>query len=68
VQPAYRDFFKGEESLQRSRGITFSLAVLSFLLANLVMDQVFNSLILANIPIAALSFALLAGFLLEGGQ
>ena len=39
-----------------------SFAICSFLLANLLVDRVFDKLILANIPVAALSFALLAGF------
>ena len=33
-----------------------------WLLANLVVDRVFDKLILANIPIASLAFALLGGF------
>jgi Na+/proline symporter len=37
-------------------------AVISWLGANLLVDDILNRLILANIPIAALSFALLAGF------
>lgn len=37
-------------------------AVISWLGANLLIDDILNRLILANIPIAALSFALLAGF------
>ncbi len=38
------------------------LAVLCWLGANLLVDDILNRLILANIPVAALSFALLAGF------
>lgn len=37
-------------------------AFLSFLLANLFVDKIFNKMILANIPVVALSFTLLAGF------
>ena len=38
------------------------LALLSWLGANLLVDDILNRLILANIPVAALAFALLAGF------
>lgn len=38
------------------------LAVVCWLGANLLVDDVLNRLILANIPVAALAFALLAGF------
>ncbi len=41
---------------------TIAVAVLSWLGANLLVDDILNRLILANIPIAALSFSLLAGF------
>lgn len=37
-------------------------ALLSWLLANIFVDQILNKMILANIPVIALSFALLAGF------
>lgn len=37
-------------------------ALFSYLLANIFVDEIFNKMILANIPIVALSFALLAGF------
>ena len=40
---------------------TLLTAVLSFLLGNVLVDRVLDKLILANIPVAALSFALLAG-------
>jgi Na+/proline symporter len=46
----------------RQRVATIAVAVLSWLGANLLVDDILNRLILANIPIAALSFALLAGF------
>jgi len=44
------------------RGLTVLLAMGSWLGANLLVDDILNRLILANIPIAALSFALLGGF------
>jgi len=44
------------------RGLTALLAIGSWLGANLLVDDILNRLILANIPIAALSFALLGGF------
>ena len=45
-----------------SMKIYFAFAVISWLLGNIFVDKILNKLILANIPIAALSFALLAGF------
>lgn len=46
----------------RSILLTLVVAATCWLLANLIVDRVFDKLILANIPIAALSFALLGGF------
>lgn len=58
------DFFPGEFSPKstRSIAITLCLAAISYLLSNLLIDRILDKLVLANIPIAALSFALLAGF------
>lgn len=42
--------------------LTVCCALLSYLGANLFVDQILNKMILANIPVVALSFALLAGF------
>jgi len=61
------DFIKNsaiskQKNCKRSILITFMFATLSFLLANTLVDKVFDKLILANIPVAALSFGLLAGF------
>jgi len=53
---------KGEKSHRRSMGLTTCFAITSLLLANLLEGRVLDKLILANIPVAALSFALLAGF------
>lgn len=48
--------------LHRSLILTIICALFSYILANVFIDQIFNKMILANIPIVALSFALLAGF------
>lgn len=57
------DFLPGVlTSVRSQRLLTACFAVLSWLGANLLVQDVLNRLILANIPIAALSFALLAGF------
>jgi Na+/proline symporter len=48
--------------VREQRLVTAVLALLGWLGANLFVDDIMNRLILANIPIAALSFALLAGF------
>lgn len=41
--------------------IIFS-ALLTYVLSNLLVDNILNKMILANIPVVALSFALIAGF------
>ncbi len=54
------DFHK--DSLHFTRVITLSIAAISFLLANIFIDQIFDKMVLMNIPIAALAFPLLGGF------
>jgi solute:Na+ symporter, SSS family len=49
-------------SVREQRWLTVALAMLAWVGANLLVDDILNRLVLANIPIAALSFALLAGF------
>ncbi len=56
------DFSKLTENYQRSMFLTLGFALISLILANVLVDRVFDKLVLANIPIAALSFALLGGF------
>lgn len=51
-----------QERVAVQRILTLTFAVASWLGANLLVDDILNRLILANIPIAALSFALLGGF------
>ena len=60
---AVGDFLaKGSDSPRRGILLTAGFAATSYLLANVLVDNVLQKLILANIPVAALSFALLAGF------
>jgi solute:Na+ symporter, SSS family len=56
------DFSKVEGDWRRPFWITVLLAATSFVLANVMVDKVLDNLILANIPVAALAFALLGGF------
>lgn len=57
------DFFPVRLSrLGRQRALTLAIAAVSWAGANVLGEDILNRLILANIPIAALSFALLAGF------
>ncbi|MBI2026663.1 MAG: sodium:solute symporter [Deltaproteobacteria bacterium] len=56
------DFKKIENSLLKQQVATVILAIVSWLGANVLVDNILNRLILANIPIAALSFALLGAF------
>lgn len=51
-----------QRSIGIQRVLTLALAVLSWLCANLLVEDILARLILANIPIAALAFALLGGF------
>lgn len=57
-QPSLPDL----KDYKRSLISTVCFACISFVLANTLIDKVFDKLILANIPVAALSFGLLAGF------
>ncbi|WCL47539.1 sodium:solute symporter family protein [Leptospira sp. GIMC2001] len=62
---AISDFLKHSDAkvgISRSIYITIFFAFFSWLSANLIVDNILNKLILANIPVAALSFALLGGF------
>lgn len=56
------DFWSSTRSYKRGMALTFLFAMLSYFLGNTLVDKILDKLILANIPIAALSFALLAGF------
>jgi solute:Na+ symporter, SSS family len=60
------DFIKQEKyaskGIGRSMIIMTTLALLSWLLSNTVVDRILDKLILANIPVFSISFALLAGF------
>jgi len=57
------DFLKkSSNDIKRVFLITFCMAVFSYLISNLLIDRILEKLILANIPVAALSFALLGGF------
>lgn len=53
---------KVQNNALRPISMTLGFAILSFLLANTLVDHVLDKMILANIPVAALSFSLLAGF------
>lgn len=55
-------FFKKDVGVKHPISITLLFAATSFVLANTMVDNVFNKLILANIPVFALSFSLLAAF------
>ncbi|MBT3394510.1 MAG: sodium:solute symporter [Waddliaceae bacterium] len=50
------------EGCGRSIYITIAFATIAYLLGNTLVDKILQKLILANIPVLALSFALLAGF------
>ncbi len=54
----------GRSSINYRQGLLLTLlfAAISYVLGNTLVDKILDKLILANIPVAALSFALLAGF------
>lgn len=52
----------GARRLRAQRGLLVAFAVLSWLGAIFLVDDILNRLILANVPVAGLAFALLAGF------
>ena len=58
------DFWKGKRELSYKCPfvITLFIALVSYLLGNTLIDRILDKMILANIPVAALSFALLGGF------
>lgn len=56
------DFGIATDEYQSSIMATITFSMISYVLANTFVDQVFDKMILANIPVAALSFGLLAGF------
>lgn len=57
------DFLNGKElSIRNNILLTFSLALITWMISVSFIDRILDKLILANIPVAALSFALLAGF------
>ena len=51
----------GGPTLWSSRALTVALGLGSWLIANLLVDDILDNMILANIPIAALAFGLLGG-------
>ena len=56
------DFWKKGKDFRRGLILTMGFASMSYFLGNTLVDRILDKLILANIPVAALSFALLAGF------
>lgn len=54
--------------INRSIFITLFIMIISFLISEFFIDKILDKLILANIPIAALSFGLLAGFYWENAS
>jgi Na+/proline symporter len=56
------DFGPGGATVRGQQRLMAAFAIVSWLGANLLVDDILNRLILANIPVAALAFALLAGF------
>lgn len=58
------DFWKNKVGAGFQRGLVLTLffAAGSYFLGNLLVDHILDKLILANIPVTALSFSLLAGF------
>ena len=49
-------------SLKTSIATTVTIAIISYILANVFINEVFQKMVLMNIPISALAFSLLGGF------
>jgi len=56
------DFGRSSKNYRQGLLLTLLFAAISYVLGNTLVDKILDKLILANIPVAALSFALLAGF------
>jgi Na+/proline symporter len=56
------EFERFQTSVFSNRQLLFFIALLSWILAELLVDSILRKLILANIPVYALSFSILAGF------
>ena len=56
------DFGRSSKNYKQGLLLTLLFAAISYVLGNTLVDKILDKLILANIPVAALSFALLAGF------
>jgi Na+/proline symporter len=56
------DFGRSSTNYRQGLLLTLLFAATSYVLGNTLVDKILDKLILANIPVAALSFALLAGF------
>jgi Na+/proline symporter len=56
------DFGRSSTNYRQGLLMTLLFAATSYVLGNTLVDKILDKLILANIPVAALSFALLAGF------
>lgn len=54
--------WEGARRLRAQRGLLVAFALSSWLGAIFLVDDILNRLILANVPVAGLAFALLAGF------
>ncbi|MDQ3069015.1 MAG: hypothetical protein M3R55_04725 [Acidobacteriota bacterium] len=54
--------WEGAKSVRAQRALIITVAFVSWLGAVLLVDDILNRLILANVPVAGLAFALLAGF------
>jgi Na+/proline symporter len=50
------------QGMRRTYSLSIICVIIVYVLANIISNSILNDMILANIPIVALSFALLAGF------
>lgn len=56
------EFVPSAKAKNKNIILTLICAFITYILANALVDNILNKMILANIPVVALSFALLAGF------
>jgi solute:Na+ symporter, SSS family len=62
VYIAHYSSTKHRNSLIFTRSMTLVIAIISYILANVFIDKIFDKMVLMNIPIASLAFPLLGGF------
>ena len=62
VYVAHYSSDRHKDSLKFTRSMTLIISIISYILANIFINKIFDKMVLMNIPIASLAFPLLGGF------